>query len=65
MGYLSLGQTGLGIHLRQFARTFIIDDGTNRTVFVSTDTLGTSLYVRQAVLTQLFTFKPLNALSRY
>lgn len=37
MGYAKSSQTGQGLHLRQFARAFIIDDGTNRVVFVSAD----------------------------
>uniref|UniRef100_A0A336ML87 Neutral ceramidase n=1 Tax=Culicoides sonorensis TaxID=179676 RepID=A0A336ML87_CULSO len=40
MGYAELNQQGQGIHLRQFARTFIVQDpATNdRVVFVSVDT---------------------------
>lgn len=37
MGYAKSGQTGQGLHLRQFARAFIIDDSTNRLLFVSAD----------------------------
>lgn len=37
MGYANPDQRGSGIHLRQFARTFIIDDGTKKLVFVNTD----------------------------
>jgi hypothetical protein len=37
MGYAKLGQKGKGIHLRQFARAFIIDDGKERLAFVSVD----------------------------
>lgn len=37
MGYAKLTQKGCGIHLRQFARAFIFDDGTTRVVFVSAD----------------------------
>jgi neutral ceramidase len=37
MGYAKLGQKGTGIHLRQFSRAFIIDDGQHRLVFVSVD----------------------------
>lgn len=37
MGYANLKQRGQGLHLRQFARSFVVDDGTNRVVFVSVD----------------------------
>lgn len=37
MGYAKIDQKGSGLHLRTFARTFIIDDGTQRFVFVSVD----------------------------
>ncbi|XP_026331744.1 neutral ceramidase-like, partial [Hyposmocoma kahamanoa] len=39
MGYAKLEQTGHGIHLRQFARAFVIEDEENnrRIVFVSVD----------------------------
>lgn len=37
MGYAKLGQKGTGIHLRQFSRAFIIDDGKQRLAFVSVD----------------------------
>ena len=37
MGYAAPGQVTAGIHMRQFARTFIIDDETNRVVFVNVD----------------------------
>lgn len=37
MGYAKMDQIGRGIHLRQFARAFIIDDGDERLVFVSAD----------------------------
>ena len=37
MGYAKLGQKGKGIHLRQFARAFILDDGNERIVFVTVD----------------------------
>lgn len=37
MGYAQLSQRGEGIHLRQFSRAFIFDDGEKRTVFVSVD----------------------------
>lgn len=37
MGYAKQNQKGMGIHLRQFARAFIIGDGKERMVFVSVD----------------------------
>ncbi|KFB39360.1 AGAP000973-PA-like protein [Anopheles sinensis] len=41
MGYAQIAQRGAGIHLRQYARSFIIEDGSgdqnNRVVFVSVD----------------------------
>ena len=37
MGYANLEQKGKGIHLRQFSRAFIIDDGVQKLVFVSVD----------------------------
>ncbi|XP_068081600.1 neutral ceramidase isoform X2 [Anabrus simplex] len=37
MGYAKLTQKGRGIHLRQFSRAFIVDDGNSRFVFVSVD----------------------------
>lgn len=39
MGYAEMKQQGHGIHLRQFARTFIVEDekSHNRIVFVSVD----------------------------
>lgn len=37
MGYAQLSQRGYGIHLRQFSRAFIFDDGEKRAVFVSVD----------------------------
>ena len=37
MGYAAPGQVSSGIHMRQYARTFIIDDGDNRVVYVNID----------------------------
>lgn len=37
MGYAKAKQKGTGLHLRQFARAFIIDDDKNVVVFVSVD----------------------------
>ncbi len=37
MGYANIEQKGRGIHLRQFARAFIIDDDSEKFVFVNVD----------------------------
>lgn len=37
MGYAQVSQKGHGLHLRQYARAFIVDDGIKRVVFVSFD----------------------------
>ncbi|XP_050428136.1 neutral ceramidase [Adelges cooleyi] len=37
MGYGKMDQRGMGIHLRQFSRAFIIEDGNSRIAFVSVD----------------------------
>lgn len=38
MGYANIAQVGRGIHLRQFARAFVVEDGTSKRVaFVSVD----------------------------
>lgn len=37
MGYAQMQQRGHGLHLRQFSRAFIVDDGTKRVAFVSVD----------------------------
>lgn len=37
MGYAQVTQKGHGLHLRQYARAFIVDDNTKRVVFVSFD----------------------------
>jgi neutral ceramidase len=37
MGYAKMGQKGRGIHLRQFSRAFIFDDGKQRIAFISVD----------------------------
>lgn len=50
MGYASLSQRGQGLHTRQFARAFIIDDDTNRVVFVSVDACMISDSVKREVI---------------
>ncbi len=37
MGYAQVSQKGHGLHLRQYARTFIVDDNVKRVVFVCFD----------------------------
>lgn len=37
MGYAQVSQKGHGLHLRQYARAFIVDDDIKRVVFVSFD----------------------------
>ncbi len=37
MGYANTEQTARGIHTRLFSRAFIVDDGSKRVVFVTTD----------------------------
>lgn len=37
MGYAQMQQRGHGLHLRQFSRAFIVDDGAKRVAFVSVD----------------------------
>lgn len=49
MGYAKLNQKGCGIHLRQFARAFIFDDGDTRVVYVSADACMVSHGFRNAV----------------
>ncbi|XP_066146802.1 neutral ceramidase isoform X2 [Euwallacea fornicatus] len=53
MGYAKLTQKGCGIHLRQYARAFIFDDGTNRVLYVSADACMISHGLRNAVIERL------------
>lgn len=53
MGYAKTGQKGCGIHLRQFARAFILDDGETRAAFVTVDTCMGAHGLRRSVLTNL------------
>ncbi|XP_050294251.1 neutral ceramidase [Anthonomus grandis grandis] len=53
MGYAKLDQQGCGIHLRQFARAFIFDDGNTRVVFVSADACMVSYGLKNAVINKL------------
>lgn len=49
MGYAKTGQRGCGIHLRQFSRAFIFDDGKNMATFVSIDACMMNHGVKKAV----------------
>ncbi|KAF8781378.1 Neutral ceramidase like protein [Argiope bruennichi] len=42
MGYAQLSQRTSGIHLRQFSRAFVVDDGESRILFISIDAGMTS-----------------------
>jgi neutral ceramidase len=54
MGYAQLEQRGLGIHTRQFARSFIVEDESqNRVVFVSVDAGMVSHVVKRNVISEL------------
>ncbi|XP_018564239.1 neutral ceramidase isoform X2 [Anoplophora glabripennis] len=53
MGYAKSGQKGCGLHLRQFSRAYIIDDGSKRAAFVSVDAAMMGLGVRKEVLKNL------------
>lgn len=55
MGYAKLTQKGCGLHLRQFARAFIFDDGTSRVVFVSIDACMVGYSLKNAVVKKLKT----------
>lgn len=49
MGYAKMEQKGAGLHLRTYTRTFIIDDGEQRFVFVSTESAMIGHDVKAAV----------------
>ncbi|CAH2108642.1 unnamed protein product [Euphydryas editha] len=53
MGYAELGQSGQGIHLRQFARAFIFVKGDTRIVLVTAEILAVGFSVRRAVVQNL------------
>lgn len=48
MGYAMIDQIAAGIHTRQYARTYIFDDGSKRLLFINLDTCMASqgLYIR-------------------
>lgn len=49
MGYAEVGQRGRGLHLRQFARSFIFVKGETRIVLVSTEVQAVGIAVRRQV----------------
>lgn len=49
MGYARLGQFGCGLQLRQFSRAYVIDDGTERVLFVTVDSQAMSHGIRNQV----------------
>lgn len=54
MGYAQLEQRGVGIHLRLYARTFIVEDSKqNRIVFVNVDAGMISHVVKRNVILEL------------
>ncbi|KAK9871121.1 hypothetical protein WA026_011405 [Henosepilachna vigintioctopunctata] len=53
MGYAKLSQVGCGIHLRQFARAFIFDDGNSRAAYVTVDTCMIPHGVKKEVISRL------------
>ncbi|XP_041988495.1 neutral ceramidase-like isoform X2 [Aricia agestis] len=53
MGYANFEQSGMGIHLRQFSRAFVLDDGKQRFVFVSVDAAMMGIGVRREVIKRL------------
>ncbi|KAG6451902.1 hypothetical protein O3G_MSEX007390 [Manduca sexta] len=53
MGYADLGQSGQGLHLRQFARTFIFVKGNTRLVLVTAEVQAVGIAVRREVVRNL------------
>lgn len=53
MGYAQLSQKGQGIHLRQFARSFIIDTNGKRVVFVVADAAMMGHEVKREIVSKL------------
>ncbi|CAH2077088.1 unnamed protein product, partial [Iphiclides podalirius] len=53
MGYAEFGQTGRGIHLRQFSRAFIFAKGDTRVVLVTADVMAIGIAVRREVVKNL------------
>ncbi|KAL0138811.1 Neutral/alkaline nonlysosomal ceramidase [Mucor lusitanicus] len=53
MGYAEMGQTGQGILQRLWARSFIVQDGNDRIVFVNTDTQSMGDIIKKRVVDAL------------
>ncbi|XP_057661283.1 neutral ceramidase [Diorhabda carinulata] len=53
MGYAKANQKGCGIHLRQFSRAFIFNDGKNLMTFVTVDACMMNHPLKQAVIDKL------------
>ncbi|XP_049868475.1 neutral ceramidase-like [Pectinophora gossypiella] len=53
MGYAELGQRGEGIHLRQYARSFIFKKGDTRIVLVTAEVQAVGIAVRREVVRKL------------
>lgn len=53
MGYAEISQTGTGIHLRQFARSFIFVQGSTRVVYVTAEVQSVGIAVRREVVKNL------------
>lgn len=55
MGYAELGQSGAGIHLRQYSRAFIFQKGDTRIVLVTADIHSVAIAIRRQVSTLTLT----------
>lgn len=53
MGYAEVGQSGRGLHLRQFARSFIFVKGDTRVVLVTAEVQAVGIAVRREVVKNL------------
>lgn len=53
MGYAHISQRGQGLHLRQYARAFIVEDTDKRVVFVSIDGAMVSHPIKRTVVEKL------------
>ncbi|CAH1154861.1 unnamed protein product [Phaedon cochleariae] len=53
MGYAKATQKGCGIHLRQYSRAYIFDDGSKRVLFVTVDACMMNHGIRKEVISRL------------
>ncbi|XP_053612320.1 neutral ceramidase-like [Plodia interpunctella] len=53
MGYAEIGQTGRGLHTRQYSRAFIFVQGDTRVVLVTADVQAVGIHVRRQVVRNL------------